>query len=207
MVPSGPVGTEVSQVRSRGADAQGPDGGGRSPAEVTARRRLGRVLGVAVVVVAAALAVVFARTSGIPDDRLVDHASRVQGLAAVLPVTGDPPRVAGMRFPSLAASGWVATGGRRDAVGDRTATTAFYEGGGGRRLAVTILSGQALPPPPGSTVIRRDGIALARTTDGDRVILSWRRAGRTTIMSAVQADPADLAALARAATPDPRRRR
>lgn len=89
--------------------------------------------------------------------------------------------------------------GRRDAV------TAYYAGGDGRRVALTTLSGQPLPPPRGSRLVRHEGIVLARIVDGDRVIVSWRRAGRTVVMSAVGGDTAELAALARDATPRARR--
>lgn len=207
MVPSGPVGTEVSQLAADGADRPPPDPVRPAVPGARGRRALARALGAAVILAAAALAVVFWRVSGVPDDRLVDRAADLHGRDALVDVSGDPPAVAGLRFPSLESRGWVATGARRDPIGDRTATTVFYEDGGGRRLAVTILSGQALPPPPGSRPVRRDGITFARTIEGDRVILSWRRAGRTTIMSSVAAAPAELAVLARAATPDPQRRR
>lgn len=200
MVPSPDVSPEVSQVASDGADSPS----GPAVDETAARRRhaRGRILGVALVAVAIVIAGFFAWHSGIPDDEIIDRAADLHSLPVTMPVRdGNVPRVGGLRFPSLVEYGWTAVGGRRDALGDRTATTLFYEGGGGRRLAVTILSGQALPAPPGSRVTRRDGVAVARSTSGDRTILSWRRAGRTTIMSAVASDPGELETMARQTTP------
>jgi hypothetical protein len=203
MVPSPTVVPEVSQVASDGADRPPREAAG--PAAPGGRRRLGRILGALIIAAALVVAAVFARTSGIPDDQIVDRAADLHSLPQTLPAApGPPPVVAGLRFPSLAADGWTPVGGRRDALAGRTATTLFYVGGGGRRLAVTVLSGQALPPPPGSRVTRRDGVAVARSTSGDRTVVSWRRAGRTTIMSAVTTDPDELVRLARASTPRPR---
>lgn len=200
MVPSPPVSPEVSQVASDGANSPSdPVADDTAPRR---RRALARILGIGLVAVAIVIAGFFAWNSGIPDDEIIDRAADLHSLPATLPVRDGPvPRVGGLRFPPLLEYGWVPTGGRRDALGDRTATTLFYEGGGGRRLAVTILSGQALPPPPGARVVRRDGVAIARSTSGDRTILSWRRAGRTTIMSAVASDPGELETMARQTTP------
>lgn len=200
MLASARVSPDVTQVAGGGADrpaARVPAGPGRV--------RLARVLGLVVIAVALVAAALFAARSGVPDDRLVAAAADLHDLEATLPVTGSPPEVAGQRFPRLDARGWALTGGRRDRVGDRDAVTAFYTGRDGRRLALTVLSGQPLPPPPGSRRVRREGVLLARSDDGDRAIVSWRRAGRTTVMSLVSTPGDDLVGLALAATP--RRRR
>jgi|GEM_PF-522958 len=204
MVASAPVTPDVSEVAGGRADrpAPGPTGPG---AAARWRQQAARILGGLVIAAALVLAALFGARSGIPDERLVPAAADLHGLEATLPVTGPPPVVGGQRFPALDAHGWAVVGGRRDRVGGRDALTAFYAGADGRRLALTILSGQPLRPPPGSRIVRREGLVLARSTDGDRVIVSWRRAGRTAVLSGVAAAPDELVDLARAATP--RRRR
>jgi hypothetical protein len=44
-------------------------------------------------------------------------------------------------------------------------------------------------------------LVLARQEVAGRTVLSWRRAGRTAVLSAVAVDPARLAAVADAITP------
>lgn len=198
MLASAPVPDEVSEVSAGGADrpSAATGVGGR-------RRSVGRMLAVALIVAALAIAAVFAATSGLPKDRIIRHAAGFGVLAGDEPVDpGPPPRFKGVRFPDLAKEGWQPDGARRDVVADRVALTVFYTGAGeGRRLAVTILFGQALPPPPNSSVVSSGGIVMARMVEGDRSVVSWRRRGRTTIISAASTDPADLVRLARIATP------
>ncbi len=164
---------------------------------------MGLVLAGVLIVAALVIAAVFAATSGLPKDRIIRHAVGFGDLAGDQPVdAGPPPRFKGVRFPDLTREGWLPDGARRDVVADRVALTVFYTGAGeGRRLAVTILFGQALPPPPDSRVLSSGGIVMARMVEGDRSVVSWRRRGRTTIMSAESTDPADLVRLARIATP------
>lgn len=191
----------MSEVAPQGADRQEAP----TPAD-GGRRRVGRALAALLIAVAAATAGVLAATSGLRNDEIVDRASALGALGSETPVApGHPPVFRGLRFPDLSAEGWQPVDGRRDVVGDRVALTVFYTGSGdGRRLAVTILFGQALPPPPGSTVVRSGGMVIARKVHGDRAVVSWRRRGRTTLMSMASADTADLVRLARLATPQSR---
>ncbi|MCB0882015.1 MAG: hypothetical protein KDC33_07335 [Thermoleophilia bacterium] len=192
---------DVSEVAPEGADRQEPPAPADGP-----RQRLGRVLAVILIAAAGTAAAVLAATSGLRNDEIVDRASALGALGAETTVArGHPPVFRGLRFPDLSPEGWQPVAGRRDVVGDRVALTVFYTGSGdGRRLAVTILFGQALPPPPGSEVVRSGGVSIARKVNGDRAVVSWRRRGRTTIMSMASAEHTDLVRLARLATPQSR---
>lgn len=197
MLASVAVANDVSEVAPPGADRPYAN-----PVDTPGRRRVGILMAGVLIGVALVIAGVFAATSGIPDNEIVDTAAEFATLPSEIPMRTNPPVVGGLRFPDLREHGWNPEGARRDEVADRLAITVFYIGSGsGRRLAMTILFGQALPPPPGSTVTRSGGIAIARRVVGDRSVVSWRRRGRTTILSAVRTDPVELVRLARIATP------
>ncbi|MFN8110922.1 MAG: hypothetical protein U0Y82_13915 [Thermoleophilia bacterium] len=177
------MGEDVSQVAQSGADRQAapgpPEGVHRGM-----RRRLGRVLGLGLAALAVVVAFAFARPG-------VRHDTRTPALGVALPRQGrDQPApapeaaLAGVRMPDLRALGWRATGARVDAVAGRTASTEFYARPGAT-LAYTVVSGQVLVGPSRGDRILRDGVVLYRLPDSTRIALTWRRAGRSVVMSAL----------------------
>jgi hypothetical protein len=216
MVASAAVAPDVSQVATPGADRQpvgtpvrapgAPLGPAEAPAEpdaeppaAPARRRLATALGLLIVVVAVVLAALFARASGVPDGEVTTRIAELHGRGA----TGAPPRpgaaLGGVRVPDLARVGWTPVASRVDEVGSRTVATVVAERDG-TRLALAVLSGQPLRPPSGGRIVRGD-LTLYRQAAAGRTVLSWRRAGRTAVITAVAVDPARLADVATAITP------
>lgn len=93
------------------------------------------------------------------------------------------PTVGGLAFPNWGpAFGWVATGLRRDRLGDRQVTTVFYEKPG-RRLAYSIVVGPPLPPPVATTDEVLEGIRVRSFLAADRAVLTFLREGRTCLLS------------------------
>ncbi len=160
---------------------------------------MGRILGLLLTAVAVCVAVWFGSTSGVREDRIVSRVAELQGLAPVSPTAGRGS-IAGLRLQSLADLGWVPVGTRVDEVAGRAASTVFFERGG-RRVALTVVSGQPVPPERGAVRITRDGVEMFRQVDEGRLVLSWRRAGRTTALSAVGVSQSELLDLVVGLTP------
>jgi len=112
-----------------------------------------------------------------------------------LPATGPAPEasgpvlrgeVDGVAFPDWGPEfGWRATGMRRDEIGDRDATTVFYEHEG-HRLAYTIVSGPALPRPAEAQIVERNGLRMSVYRDtghGGHDVAVFERAGRTCVVA------------------------
>jgi anti-sigma factor RsiW len=90
--------------------------------------------------------------------------------------------VEGVVFPDLLESyGWRAVGVRRDEIGDRDATTVFYEKDG-TRIAYVIVAGDALTPPSDAPSASRNGVLLHTLRVDGRFAVTWRRLGRTCIL-------------------------
>jgi hypothetical protein len=53
----------------------------------------------------------------------------------------------------------------------------------GRRIAYTIVDGDALDWPGNAEPMPRDGVDLRTFQDGDRTVVTWRRHGKTCILS------------------------
>ena len=78
---------------------------------------------------------------------------------------------------------------RTDEIGGRDTKTVFYRHEG-RRIAYTIVEGEQLAWPPGSDRVEQDGVKM-RVFEGDgRTAVTWRRNGRTCILSSTDV-PAD----------------
>lgn len=90
----------------------------------------------------------------------------------------------GLPFPDWAEKfGWRAAGERRDRIDGREAVTVFYAKEG-RRIAYTIVAGDALDPPSRAARARREGTPLRYVRDDDgRLLVTWRRDGRTCILT------------------------
>ena len=105
-------------------------------------------------------------------------------------------RVEAVRFPNFEAKfGWEATGVRTDEIGGRTVRTVFYRNEG-RRIAYSIVSGEALDWPGDAAQKPRDGVALRTFVSGNRTVVTWRREGRTCVLSAVNVPLDELLTLA-----------
>jgi hypothetical protein len=148
-------------------------------------------------------ALVLLLPSGTPGAPSVSQAALLAGkgpaLAApapdpVQPATRLHQRVGDVFFPNWKQLGWHATGQRIDRLGGHTAVTVFYQHDG-RSIAYTIL---ATPPLrwPGTSVSVLHGITFQSLSLGSRMIVTWRRAGHTCVLSGAGASVAGLTALA-----------
>ncbi len=90
--------------------------------------------------------------------------------------------------------GWRAVGERTDRINDRKAVTVYYDGHG-QRIAYTIVAAPALKQPAASTTWLH-GTELRTLNLGGRMVVTWRRAGHTCILSAAGVSPAVLQKLA-----------
>jgi hypothetical protein len=166
------------------------------------RRRLsfGRWMPAAGLAAAAAVAIVVVLLGGAPS-------TSAMLAAATRPPTGtvslDPrqpallqDRVETVRFPNFEAKfGWEATGVRTDEIDGRQTKTVFYRHEG-RRIAYTIVEGDALPWPSDAAKTSRDGVEMRTFDDGDRTVVTWRRDGRTCVLSATNVPRDELLTLA-----------
>lgn len=84
-------------------------------------------------------------------------------------------------FPNWGRLGWAAAGQRSDTFGGRQAVTIYYNHGA-TQIAYTILSAPALHWPGAQTRSYR-GTELQSFRLDDRVVVTWRRAGHTCILS------------------------
>ena len=147
----------------------------------------------------AAVAIVVAFSGGPATAEVLAAATRAPVAAAQL----DPssPRllqdqVDEVRFPNFEGKfGWEAEGVRTDEIGGREAKTVFYRREG-RRIAYTIVEGEQLAWPPGSDKAEQDGVKMRVFEDGDRKAVTWRRNGRTCILSATNVPTDQLIELA-----------
>jgi len=97
-------------------------------------------------------------------------------------------------FPNWAWLGWRASGQRVDRLVGQRAVTVFY-GGHGRQIAYTIL---AAPPLRWlrTRMINLYGVTLQSFTYRGRLVVTWRRAGPTCVLSGLNASTVELANLA-----------
>lgn len=103
--------------------------------------------------------------------------------------------VEGVVFPNLAQPfGWRAVGVRRDALDGRNATVVFYAKGA-RRIGYAIVAGPGLPRPSDAQGTTRGGVLFQTLQVDNRLVLTWRRAGHTCVLTGA-APRAELLALA-----------
>jgi hypothetical protein len=175
----------------------------RGEAPVRRRRRrlsFGRWMPAAGLAAAAAVAVVVVLLGGAPStEAMLAAATR----APTGTVSLDPrqpallrDRVEAVRFPNFEAKfGWEAAGVRTDEIDGRSTKTVFYRKEG-RRIAYTIVGGEALAWPGGATKMPRDGVEMRTFRDGNRSVVTWRREGRTCVLSATNVATDELLTLA-----------
>jgi hypothetical protein len=147
----------------------------------------------------AAVAIVIAFSGGPATAEVLAAAVRPP-VAAVQLDPGQPKllkdHVDDVRFPNFEGKfGWEADGVRTDEIGGRDTKTVFYRHEG-RRIAYTIVEGEQLAWPPGSDRVERDGVKM-RVFEGDgRTAVTWRRNGRTCILSSTDVPTDQLVELA-----------
>ncbi|HEY3192755.1 MAG TPA: hypothetical protein VGJ61_08235 [Solirubrobacterales bacterium] len=104
--------------------------------------------------------------------------------------------VEGVPYPNWSEEfGWRQAGIRSDRLGDRDASTVFYERGG-RRIAYTIVSGDGIHAPGGARTTVRNGVNLHSLDEGGRRIVTWWRDGRTCVLSSTGVGDRELLRLA-----------
>lgn len=182
----------IAEERRRAAPAQGRRGHAASaPRRKTgwlAGRRL--VPGVAVTAAAVAAVLIATLTGGTTaGPTLADAAAlAVRGASSPAPAASPGPGQALARsvgevyFPNWRRTlGWTATGQRADHIDGHRAVTVYYARGG-RSVAYTIVSAPALDQPR-AVPVRLGGLELRSVRLGGRVVVTWRRAGRTCVLS------------------------
>lgn len=176
----------------------------RSPAARS--RALGRrpaILGLLGAATAAVLAILLIPGGTVGSPSLADAAGlATRGPAAAAPAPD--PRAPNLRlaqavdevyFPRWAATlGWRATGQRADRLGGHRAVTVFYRRGS-ETIAYTILSAPPLHVSDG-TRFRAGQVSGWDVELGSRQVVTWRRSGRTCVISSTNARAAELQQLA-----------
>jgi len=191
-LPAAPAG-----LRSR-IEAQRP--------AVAARRRRRTVSGGAFAGALAAIlvAVVLVIPAGTPGSPSVSQAAALAARGASAPAPAPDPSAPGVKlarniddvyFPNWASQfGWQAVGQRVDDVAGRRAVTVFYEWEG-KRIAYTIVSAPALGQPR-AVVTELGGTTLRTFALNGRLVVTWRRAGHTCVLSGTGVSPQMLQTLA-----------
>jgi hypothetical protein len=169
-----------------------------------ARRRFAYAGGAAAAIAAVVLALVLALPSGTPGAPSVSEAAAlaVRGptLLAPVPDPGMPAarlhqKVGDVYFPNWTSNfGWHAFGARTDKLGGRTAVTVYYRSND-HTIAYTIVPSPPLSDPS-AEVTSRNGTEFRTLTLNDRLVVTWRRAGDTCILSGTGVSAAALQRLA-----------
>jgi anti-sigma factor RsiW len=138
------------------------------------------------------LALVLILPAGTPGAPSVSQAAALalRGSQAPAPV-GDPSApgvklnsdLENVYFPDWAQRfGWQAVGQRTDHINGRPAKTVFYRRHG-NVIAYTIVGAPALKNPPARVARYERGTAYLTLTLDGRVVVTWRRAGHTCLLS------------------------
>jgi hypothetical protein len=161
--------------------------------------------GTAAALAAVLVAIALLLPGGTPGGPSVSQAAALalRGSAAPAPLP-DPqhPRaklrqdVQDVYFPNWAhLFGWRAVGMRTDRFGNRQAVTVYYDNRRGQEIAYTILAMPALSRP-GTQIHLVQGIGLQSLNLGKRLVVTWRRAGHTCVLSGTGVSFAELSKLA-----------
>ena len=176
----------------------------RPSAAARRRRRIGYATALSGALAAVLLAIVLVLPGGTPGAPSLSQAAALatRGIAAPAPAP-DPDNpgaqlnrnVENVYFPNWASAfGWKAVGQRFDRIGGRPAMTVYYEWRG-ELIAYTIVGAPALKQPA-AQVSTRDGVQLRTLTINGRLVVTWRRANHTCILSGTAVPPQYLQALA-----------
>jgi hypothetical protein len=176
----------------------------RPKARVRVRRRVGYGSAVAGALAAVVLGLVLILPGGSPGAPSVSEAA---GLATLGPNQSAPApnpkapdvklgsNVGDVYFPNWQKSfDAQAVGQRKDGLGGRPAVTVYYRWQG-KAVAYTIVG---LPPlsQPNAKVSWMHGVELRTFKVNDRHVVTWRRDGRTCVLSSKNVAPAELQKLA-----------
>jgi hypothetical protein len=168
-----------------------------------ARWRTGYIGGLAGALAAVALALVLILPAGAPGAPSVSQAAALAALGPAAPAPApDPTTPAKLRtqveevyFPNWATRfGWRPTGQRTDKVNGRLAVTVYYSWRGSR-LAYTIVGAPALGTPHAQETNLK-GTELWTLPLRGRLVVTWRRAGHTCVLSGSGVPAAELQKLA-----------
>jgi anti-sigma factor RsiW len=170
---------------------------------VRTRRRLVYAGGLSGALAAIVLALVLVLPGGTPGSPSLSQAAALatRGPAAPAPALDrdHPERQLGqgrqlIYFPNWSTRfGWHAVGQRTDRIDGRRAVTVYYERNG-EWIAYTIVGAPALNQP-GARVTHLNGVELRTLRLDGRLVVTWRRAGHTCVLSGA-ATPAELQRLA-----------
>jgi hypothetical protein len=173
-----------------------------SPAK-RARRRFGYAGGLAAGLAVVVLALVLLLPGGSPGAPSVSEAAGLASLgatqAAPMPDPSNPIKL-GSDVEDVYFPNWekrfeaTATGQRNDTLDGRPATTVFYEMNG-KTIAYTIVGEPALSASP-SKETSLNGTRLWTFEHNGRQIVTWKRDGRTCILSSADVAPGQLQKLA-----------
>jgi anti-sigma factor RsiW len=176
----------------------------RPRARARARRRIGYAGGLAGALAAILLALVLILPSGTPGAPSLGQAAALAGRGVAAPAprpdSGAPSvkleqQVGNVYFPNWAARfGWHAVGQRVDHINGRLAVTVYYKRDQAT-LAYTIVAAPALQQPA-AKVTRVHATDLQTLRVGGRLVVTWRRAGHTCVLSAVSVPVSALQHLA-----------
>jgi hypothetical protein len=152
-------------------------------------------------VAAAVAALILLLPGGAPGAPSVSQAAalalRGPVMAAPVPARGGArlkQDVEEIYFPNWSWVGWRAVGQRKDRLGHRLAVTVYYQHGA-KRIAYTIVASPALHWP-GMAEHRLHGVEFQSFASGTRLIVTWRRAGHTCVLSGSGVSAAALSKLA-----------
>jgi hypothetical protein len=178
----------------------------RSRIEAARRRRRTRVAGriayaggLAGALAAVAVVLALALPGGSPGAPSLSEAAAlaVRGPVAAAPApSAEQPGaqlardVEDVYFPDWSRLHWRAVGQRVDHLKGRLALTVYYAWRG-HRIAYTIVAAPALDQPR-ATVTTVRGTVMRTLTDAGRMIVTWRRAGHTCILSTGHGVPAAM---------------
>jgi hypothetical protein len=148
--------------------------------------------GAAALAAAAAVVLALALPEGSPEGPDVAEAAALATRPPTEPAPGrydDQPTLLertsdGLRFPRWQPQfGWRASGARADRLDGHRAVTVYYRRGG-RTLGYTIVAAPALRVPDGAARANSGGADFHSFRRAGRVVVTWRRAGRTCVLSA-----------------------
>jgi hypothetical protein len=172
--------------------------------QTTRRGRLFGASALAVTVSVVVAALVLLLPGGSPGGPSVSQAAalalRGSAVAPPAPVHTNPAKLAQdvqeVYFPNWEWMKWEASGRRIDTLAGRPAVTVYYTNTQtSRQIAYTIVGSPPLRRP-GSRTLNLNGIQLQSFVLNGRLVVTWRRAGHTCVLSGSGMTVAQLARLA-----------
>ncbi len=169
-----------------------------APLANVGRARVGRVLGVALIAIAIACAVAFGLNAGVSDRQVAGHVIALQQQAPTQSVSAQVRIIDGLELPVIQRDGWQLQGVRSDQVGAHTVVTGYYVRDR-HSLVGSVISGAPILMP-GPVIMHSDGVEIHHSYLAERNILSWRRGGRTVLISSADAPWVWLTGIAKVLT-------